>query len=372
MKKRKELTVPKGFMANGVSAGLAKRGKRDVALFYSEVPCNAAGMFTVNRVKAAPVMVSRKNLQSGRAKAIAVNSGCANACTGKKGLKDAEMTTGYLSEIMGIRQSEVLVASTGLIGSFLEMSRLKAGLKRIAAGFKRGESDFNNAAKAIMTTDTKIKVAGEYFTLGGKRVAIWAAAKGAGMIHPRLATMLAFLLTDAAVSPGVLRKSLRDAVRESFHSITVDGDTSTNDSVMILANGSAGNGRLNGRDSRRWTEKLKKVCSALSRMIIEDAEGATKRVEIEIVHGSTKKDAQSVAETIARSPLFKTAIYGNSTNWGRIMCAVGNSGAKIDPARTDVYFGKLRVVKGGIGSGYDEGKAAKLLSKKDVKINVDL
>jgi len=369
-----KLFLPQGYFLNGISCGIARRGKRDIALIYSEVPCVAAGLFTENQVKAAPVIISKKHLRYGRARAILVNSGCANACTGNRGREDAEVMVNYLASRLGIRKTDVLLASTGVIGRFLSMNRVKEGIRRITETVgTRSMPEF--FGQAIMTTDTIPKIVSRHFlTENGKRAVVCGFAKGAGMVHPELATFLCFIITDIAINRRMLQKSLMVSAEKSFHSLTIDGEMSTNDSVLILANGQAGNRPISGanRDFLNFQNSLTQVTTGLAELIARDGEGATKLVRIIVRNGKDVLSARSIARHIARSPLIKTAIYGSDPNWGRIMAAIGSSGERVDPERIDIYFGKLQVAKNGRASLYSEREAKRILAKREVEIVVDL
>jgi len=369
-----KLFLPQGYFLNGISCGIARRGKRDIALIYSEAPCVAAGLFTKNQVKAAPLIISKKHLRKGRAQAILVNSECANACTGNRGMEDAEAVVTDIASRLGIRKTDVLLASTGVIGRFLPMNRLKEGIRKLTETVgTRSMPDF--FAQAIMTTDTIPKIVSRQFlTENGKRAVVCGLAKGAGMVHPELATFLCFIITDIAINRRMLQKSLMAAVEKSFHSLTIDGEMSTNDSVLILANGRAGNRPIDGvnRDFLNFQDGLDRVTTGLAELIARDGEGATKLVRIVVRNGKDVPSARGIARHIARSPLVKTAIYGSDPNWGRIMAAIGSSGVRVDPERIDIYFGKLQVAKNGRASLYSEREAKRILEKREIEIVVDL
>jgi len=372
--KASRLFLPKGFFLNGINSGIGDRKKRDIALIYSEVPCVATGLFTRNRVKAAPVTISKRHLRNGRAQAILVNSGCANASTGRRGMEDAQTMAYDLACRLGIRKEDILLASTGVIGRFLPMNRVKEGIRRITETIK-SPSKPEFFAEAIMTTDTTRKIISKQFlTLNRKKAVICGLAKGAGMIHPDLATLLCFIITDIAIDRGLLQRSLMTSAEMSFNSLTIDGDTSTNDSVLILANGRAGNRPINGRnrDFLRFQDNLDCLMLGLAELIARDAEGATKLVRIIIRNAKTALSAKKMARHIAISPLVKTALYGSDPNWGRLMAAIGSSGIRIDPQRIDIYFGKLRVAKNGEPASYSEREAKRILEKREVEIVIDL
>lgn len=372
--KTSRLFLPQGFFLNGINSGIADRKKRDISLIHSEVPCVAAGLFTKNRVKAAPVIISKRYLRNGRAQAILVNSGCANACTGNRGMEDAQMMAYDLACQLGIKKEDVLLASTGVIGRFLPMSRVKQGIRKIAETMGNpSKPEF--FAEAIMTTDTIPKIISRQFlTQNRKRVAICGLAKGAGMIHPDLATLLCFIITDIAIHKRLLQRSLMTAAERSFNSLTIDGDTSTNDSVLILANGRAGNRPINGanQDFLRFQNNLNGVMLGLAELIARDGEGATKLVSIVVKNAETAVSAKKIARHIASSSLVKTALYGSDPNWGRLMAAIGSSGVRIDPQRIDIYFGKLQVTRNGEPASYSEREANRILKKKEIEIVIDL
>ncbi|NIM02866.1 bifunctional glutamate N-acetyltransferase/amino-acid acetyltransferase ArgJ [bacterium] len=369
-----QLFFPRGFFLNGIDSGIKDRKKRDIALIYSQVPCVAAGLFTKNRVKAAPVVISQKHLRNGRAQAILVNSGSANACTGNRGIEDAKTMAYDLACQLGIRKEDVLLASTGVIGRFLPMSRVKQGIKKITKTVGNpSKPEF--FTEAIMTTDTTPKIiSSQFLTQNRKRAVICGLAKGAGMIHPDLATLLCFIITDIAIHKRLLQKALMEAAETSFNSLTIDGDTSTNDSVLILANGRVGNRPINSenRDFLKFQNSLNEVTRGLAELIARDGEGATKLVRIIVNNAKNSLSAKKIARHIASSPLVKTALYGSDPNWGRLMAAIGSSGIRIDPQRIDIYFGKLQVARNGQPTSYSEMKAKRILKKKEIEIVIDL
>ena len=372
--KASRLFLPQGFFLNGINSGIRDRKKRDIALIHSEVPCVAAGLFTKNRVKAAPVIISKRHLRNGRAQAILVNSGGANACTGNRGMEDAQMMAYDLAYQLGIRKEDVLLASTGVIGRFLPMNRVKQGIRKITETMGNpSKAEF--FAEAIMTTDTTPKIISRQFlTQNRKRAVICGLAKGAGMIHPDLATLLCFIITDINIHKSLLQRSLMRAAEISFNSLTIDGDTSTNDSVLILANGRAGNRPINGanRDFLRFQNNLNGVMLGLAELIARDGEGATKLVSIVVKNAETAVGAKKIARHIASSSLVKTALYGSDPNWGRLMAAIGSSGIRINPQRIDIYFGKLQVARNGESAAYSEKEAKRILEKKEIEIVIDL
>jgi len=362
-------TSPKGFRGAGIHCGV-KREKADLALLVSEVPASAAGVFTTNKVKAAPVRYTQRAIAGGRAQAIVVNSGNANACTGDAGLADAAEMADVASKALGLDADLVLVASTGVIGVPLPMDAIRSGIPRAA---RELSSDGTAAAAAILTTDNFPKTAATRLEIDGVEVTIGGMAKGAGMIHPNLATTLCFLTTDASVPPAVLRGALKRAVSESFNAITVDGDTSTNDTVLLLANGRAGGPSItNGEALRRFTEGLTRIASELARMVVRDGEGATKLIEIAVEGAASDLEARQAAMTVASSLLVKTALHGGDPNWGRILAALGRSGVEMNEATTDVSFGELLVVRGGLGVSGVSGAAAAVLEEKEISVRVGL
>ena len=361
---------PKGFRAAGIHSGV-KREEPDLALLVSEVPASAAGVFTTNRVKAAPVRYTQRAIAPGRAQAIIVNSGNANACTGEPGLADAREMAQIAGEALGLDAELVLVASTGVIGVPLPMDAIRRGIPRAAADLSAGGG--RAAAEAIRTTDKFPKTCAVLLEIDGVEVTIGGMAKGAGMIHPNLATTLCFLTTDAALPPAVLRHALTRAVAESFNSITVDGDTSTNDTVLVLANGRAGGAPItNGESFSRFTAGLTAVASELARMVVRDGEGATKLVSIAVDGAVSPAEAHQAAMTIANSLLVKTALHGGEPNWGRILAALGRSGVEMAEETTDVFFGDLPVVRGGLGVAGVWDAAAAALEEKEIAIRIRL
>ncbi|HEA47243.1 MAG TPA: bifunctional glutamate N-acetyltransferase/amino-acid acetyltransferase ArgJ [bacterium] len=366
------ITTPRGFKAAGISCGIKKRGKKDLALIYSEVMTRATALFTTNQIKAAPLKVSAEHIKDGKAQAIVINSGCANAATGKKGLKDAKEMTKIAAEELGIEREDVLVASTGTIGTFLPMDKITEGIKE--AKEKLSEEGGREAAQAIMTTDTFPKEVAVELKIGDKRVIIGGTTKGAGMIFPHLATMLSFITTDAAISGELLKKALKSSIAKSFNMITVDGEESTNDMVVILANGLASSKEIVEEDEnfKKFSSGLDEVTLKLAKMIVMDGEGASKFVEVEIRKAKDSKEAKRIAFSIANSLLVKTAIFGEDANWGRIMAAIGNSGVKIEENKIDIYLGNLKLASKGCGVKFSEEEAKKILKEKEVKIIVDL
>ncbi len=366
------ITAPAGFEASAVHCGVKKDGKPDLALIVSRTPARAAGLFTTNRVQAAPVAVTREHLADGSARAVVVNSGNANACTGKAGREDAERMAGETAAALGIEPADVLVASTGVIGVRLPIDLVSEGIRKAAASL--GPDLGPEAAAAIMTTDKWKKETARCIEVGGKKVTIGGMAKGAGMIDPHLATMLAFLSTDAAIEGRALALALERAAAASFNAITVDGDMSTNDTLLILANGEAGNEELReGQPAfEEFCAALAGVAGTLAREIVRDGEGATRLVTVRVTGARSEQDARQVAGKIAGSPLVKTAVYGADANWGRVMAAVGAAGVELDPGLVDIDMSGLPVARSGAGVPFDEKEAASRLKKKEVEIAVEL
>ena len=365
-----KLQVP-GFVAGAVSAGLKKEGKKDLGIILSEVPACVAGVFTTNRVQAAPVLLDKKRIKSGRCQAIVANSGNANACTGKQGIEDAETVAAAAATALGIPEDLVLVASTGVIGQPLNVSAIEAVLPQLA--HQLCPTGLYDIALAMMTTDTFPKTVSKQGRVGDKSFTVAAVAKGAGMILPDMATMLCFVCTDIGADPDLLGQALKNAVLTSFNTITIDGDTSTNDTVLLLANGLSG---LNLRETACATafhKILDEVLLTLALQIVRDGEGATKLVSIEVTGASSKDDAATVAYTVANSPLVKTALFGEDANWGRIMAAVGRAGVPIDPDKIDIYFDGVCTVRNGQGCGRQAETAATAVLKTDrFTITIDL
>jgi glutamate N-acetyltransferase/amino-acid N-acetyltransferase len=370
-----EVTAPRGFLAAVVSAGVKPGTLRDdLALLCADGPAHAAGVFTKNLVVAAPVVVSRSHLavSRGRVRAIIVNAGNANACTGRHGLKDAERMTDAAGAALGVAAHSTLVASTGVIGVPLPIHRIVRAVPALASRLSStGGRDFS---RAILTTDTRRKVCAFRSERAGKVLTIAGAAKGSGMIHPRLATMLAFITTDAAVAPGLLKAALVEAAAVSFNRVTVDGDTSTNDSVFLLANGASGAKPVASRGAAwsHFVDGLTKVCTSLARQIARDGEGARRLVEVVVKGAASEADADRIARAIANSPLVKTAVAGADPNWGRIACAAGYAGVPLDPARLDIAINGIPVCRRGQDAGADEKTVARALMKPEVRLDVDI
>ena len=367
------ITAPRGFKAAGVKAGIKKSGREDVAVIYSEVPAAAAAVFTTNSMAAAPVVVSRDNIKGGLLSAIVVNSGCANACTGERGLADARTMVSQTAELLNVSPQSILVSSTGIIGVPLPMDKVRDGISR--AVVELSPDGHESAMQAIMTTDTFAKKAAYEFSLDGKAVRIAGIAKGAGMIHPNMATMLSYITTDANISAPLLEEALKHAVDLTFNMITVDGDTSTNDTLCIMANGQAGNrliDSINSADYQDFLAALETVCRYLAQQVVRDGEGATKFLEITVKGARNFAEGKQAAMSIAKSPLVKTAFFGEDPNWGRILCAVGYSGIDADPARTSLAIGGVTIVRAGLGASFDEAALRQVMSAKDITIEVEL
>ncbi|MFZ5994573.1 MAG: bifunctional glutamate N-acetyltransferase/amino-acid acetyltransferase ArgJ [Thermodesulfobacteriota bacterium] len=364
----------KGFLFSATGASIKKPGRLDVGLIYAEKPAVAAGVFTRNRVKAAPVIISRERLRRGAAQAILVNSGNANACTGEQGLEDARESARVLAEQLKIKEGLGLVASTGVIGQFLPMDRIKEAIPRLAQSL--APNRMAEVGQAILTTDKMPKTAFREGNIGGVPIRMAAIAKGAGMIMPQMATMLCFVMTDAAIRADALRASLRRAVSLSFNRITVDGDMSTNDSVIILASGEANNKRIDIDDivGRSVFEKLLgELLIDLARMIVRDGEGATKLVEVRVTGAGTVGEARKAAYAVANSSLVKTALFGEDANWGRIMAALGRSGVPMDPGRVSIAINTFPLVKNGLGCGPDAERAATgAMRQEEFILHIDL
>lgn len=372
------VTAPLGFKAIGIAAGI-KKGKKDMALLYSKEPCQAAGTFTTNVVKAAPVKWDQKVVYEEKcAQAVVVNSGIANACTGAEGYQCCQETARAAAEVLGVKESQVLVASTGVIGKPLPMDVMKNGIQTMAPMLSHSREAGTLAAQAIMTTDTVKKEIAVEFELGGRSVTLGGMSKGSGMIHPNMCTMLAFLTTDAAIDQPLLQKALSASVTDSYNMISVDGDTSTNDTCLVLANGLAGNPKITeeNQDYQTFCEALNWVNTWLAKQMAADGEGASALFEVKIVGAQTKEQAVTLSKSVVSSSLVKAAICGHDANWGRILCAMGYSGASFDPEKVDLYFesaaGKLKIIENGVALDYSEETATKILSEKAVTAIADI
>ncbi len=379
------ITAPLGFKANGVYCGIKKSKKRDLSLIYSEKPCEAAGVFTTNKVQASCVVINKEHLKDLKAQAIIANSGNANCMTGESGFENSRMMIASVARLLKLRKKDVLVASTGVIGKPLPMKKIIKAVPELVRGLDKKGGEF--AAAGILTTDRMIKQIALEFRVGRKKVRIGAIAKGAGMIHPEMAlpgprlatasrhaTMLCFATTDAVIAPGALRDALDRATQKTFNTITIDGDMSTNDMAVVLANGAAQNKRVveKTKEFRVFCRALEMIFMYLAKQMVKDAEGATKFVEVYAKNASSREDARRVAKSIASSNLVKCALFGSDPNWGRIAAAAGYSGAHVDPWKLQIYLGKELVLKNG---GRVKKKAAilnRVFAQKNIKITVDL
>ena len=373
------VTAAQGFQAAGIAAGIKKGNAKDMAIIYSTVPCRAAGPFTTNIVKAAPVKWDQQIVyHAPAAQAVVCNSGIANACTGEEGYSYCKKTAQTAAAILGIPEDSVLVASTGVIGKQLPMDILEAGVKKMVPLLSETEAAGTLAAESIMTTDTVKKEIAVETEINGKKVTIGGMCKGSGMIHPNMCTMLGFLTTDVNISKELLQEALSDNVKDTYNMVSVDGDTSTNDTVLLLANGQAGNKEITEKneDYSKFTEALGYVNTWLSKHIAADGEGATALFEVKVIHAESKEQAVTLSKSIITSNLTKAAIFGHDANWGRILCAMGYSGAKFDPEKVDLYFesaaGKLKIIEDGVATGYSEEEATKILSEKEVTAIADI
>ena len=373
------VTAAKGFEAAGVEAGVKYQNRKDMAMIYSKVPCKVAGTFTTNIVKAAPVQWDKQIVEhSAFVQAVVVNSGVANAATGRQGLECCKTEAEYTGKLLGIPADAVLVASTGVIGNQLPVDKITAGIEKLAAEKAATAEAGLDAAKAIMTTDTVHKQIAVQFEVGGKTATMGAMCKGSGMIHPNMCTMLGFVTTDVNISKEMLQKAVSAAVVDSFNMISVDGDTSTNDTLLVLANGQADNGEIAaaGADYDAFCEALDFVTKYLARKMAGDGEGATCLFEAKVVGAATKEDARILARSVVSSSLSKAAIYGHDANFGRFLCALGYSGAVFDPENVDLYFesqsGKILIFSKGAACDYSEEEATKILSDPEVTILADM
>ena len=373
------VTAAKGFEAASAAAGIKYQGRDDMALIYSETPCRAAGTFTTNVVKAAPVKWDQKIVaESPYVQAVIVNSGIANACTGAEGYGYCEETAKEAAKVFGVPENAVLVASTGVIGMQLPMDRLKKGISLLKEAKGTGAEKGTAAAKAIMTTDTVHKEIAVQVELGGRIVTIGGMCKGSGMIHPNMCTMLAFVTTDAAISKELLQRAVSADVKDTFNMISVDGDTSTNDTLLVLANGLAGNPEITeeNEDYRAFAKALSEVNTYLAKKMAGDGEGATALFEVKIIGAETKEQAVTLSKSVVTSSLVKAAIYGHDANWGRILCAMGYSGAQFDPEKVDLFFesaaGRIQIIENGVAVDYSEEEATRILSEPEVTAIADV
>lgn len=370
-----QIRCPQGFLASAVSAGVKKSdGKLDLGLLYSTRPSIAAARFTTNVVKAAPLLVCQEHLEKsgGEIRAVIVNSGNANACTGEAGMHAARRMAAMAGKVLGVSPQQVLVASTGVIGIPLPIERIEQQAEALKQ--RLSPEAINDVAKAIMTTDTVRKVCSAEFTIGSRPVRISGMTKGAGMIHPRMATTLAFVLTDVMITRVLLEEALTEACEKSYNRISVDGDTSTNDTLAVMANGASGTPLIDERneDYQVFVFALTRLCQSLAQQIVRDGEGAGKFIEILVQGAETEAQATQVARSIANSSLFKTAMAGEDANWGRILCAAGYSGVTFDPNRVDIRLGSLLVCQNGVGLAFDESRAKQILKEHDIYVRLDL
>ncbi len=366
------VTYAKGFTAAGIKAGIKKSGNEDLAVIYTAKAAAVAGTFTKNAVAAAPVYVSKDVVKNKTAHAIVANAGCANACTGEQGMKDAKEMASITAAQLGIKAEEVIVASTGVIGVNLPMDKMDAGIKKAVS--ELSETGSVDAGSAIITTDTHSKTREMEFVLGGQTVRMGAIAKGSGMIQPNMATMLCFITTDAAIEQTLLQKALSTVVETSFNMISIDGDMSTNDMAVVLANGAAGNQLITeeNEDYSVFCTKLSELCQSLSQEIAADGEGATKFITIQVKNAPSFEDAKTVAMSVAKSPLVKTAFFGEDPNWGRVICAIGYAGVEMIPEKTKVAFGGVTVFENGMGVDSAVEKLHKVMEEHDIVIDIDM
>ncbi len=366
------VTSPHRFLAGATYAGIKKETEDalDLGILFSKVPCVATALFTTNKIKAAPVILSQKRLQSGRATAVVVNSGCANACTGEQGLSDAAEMADLAAENIGVSAEDILVASTGVIGQRLPMKLIRAGIKQVVLS----ADDCHKLARAIMTTDTLLKETAVAVRVGQNNFIIGGMAKGSGMMHPNLATLLCFLTTDAAVEVDFLKVALQKAAGVSFNMVSIDGDTSPNDMVLIMANGMARNEPISpgSRQAGAFQQALDQVCIYLAKSIARDGEGATKLIEVTVSGALTITEARLAARTVVSSPLVKAAVHGNDPNWGRILAAVGRSGVEVVETKIDLYLDNICIVRGGCPLSFDKEEVVRVLADAEVPINLQL
>lgn len=373
------ITAPKGFLASGLNAGIKNQTKKDMAMVFSSTPCAAAGVFTSNLVKAAPVKWDKEIVTtSPYVQAVVVNSGIANACTGAEGLGYCADTAAEAAAALNIPKTAVLVASTGVIGKQLPIDKIKYGVTALSKVLGSSREDAKLAAEAIMTTDTKSKEVACTLELGGKQVTVAGMCKGSGMIHPNMCTMLCFVTTDVAISHELLQKALSDDVVDTFNMISVDGDTSTNDTVLVMANGQAENTPITneGEDYKTFCEALHFIMLELSKKIAGDGEGCTCLFEATVIGAKDKNQARTIAKSVVCSSLTKAAVFGHDANWGRILCAMGYSGAQFDPEVVDIWLeskaGTIKIVENGIATDYSEETATKILSEEEVIAKMDI
>ena len=373
------VTAARGFKAASTAAGIKYKDRQDMAMIYSQEPCRSAGTFTTNIVKAAPVKWDKNQVTSGApARAVVINAGIANACTGEEGMGYCGQTAEAAALALGISAESVLVASTGVIGMQLPMDRITAGVKAMAPLLDGSLESGTGASRAIMTTDTKNKEVAVRFELGGTTVTMGGMCKGSGMIHPKMCTMLSSVTTDAAISKDLLQEALSQDIQDTYNMISVDGDTSTNDTVLLLANGLAGNKEITEKneDYHTFCRALKIVNETLAKKMAGDGEGCTALFEVKVVGAETKEQAKILAKSVICSSLTKAAIFGHDANWGRILCAMGYSGAQFDPEKVDLFFesaaGKMQIIKDGVAVDYSEEQATRILSEPEVTAVADI
>ena len=373
------VTAAKGFKAASTAAEIKYKGRTDMAMVFSEVPCVASGTFTTNVVKAAPVRWDQDIVYNHQgARAVICNSGIANACTGEEGFVYCRETAKAASESLGIPEDSVLVASTGVIGMQLPIDRIANGVKAMAPKLEGSREAGLEAAKAIMTTDTEKKEAAVEIEIGGKTVTVGGMCKGSGMIHPNMCTMLGFITSDVDISKELLQEALSEDIKDTYNMVSVDGDTSTNDTVLLLANGQAGNPKITEKnaDYEEFKKALNYVNTTLAKKIAGDGEGATALFEVKVIGAATKAEAVTLSKSVVTSSLTKAAIYGHDANWGRILCALGYSGVQFDPEKVDLYFeskaGKIKIIENGVSTGYSEEEATKILSEEAVTAIADM
>lgn len=373
------VTAAKGFKAAATAAGIKYKDRTDMAMIVSEVPAVSAGTFTTNVVKAAPVKWDRQAVESQEcAQAIVINAGIANACTGEEGMQYCKQTAKVVQEQMKIPEEQVLVASTGVIGMQLPIERIENGVKAMVPQLKETLESGHEAACAIMTTDTKPKEVAVTFVADGVKITVGGMCKGSGMIHPNMCTMLSFVTTDMAISKELLQEALREDIKDTYNMISVDGDTSTNDTVLLLANGMAGNEKVTEKNEiyDKFVEALNYVNTILAKKMAGDGEGATALFETKVIHADTTENAKVLAKSVICSSLTKAAIYGHDANWGRILCALGYSGVQFDPESIELFFqsksGSIQIYKDGTATDYSEEEATKILSDEEVTVLVDM
>ncbi|MBR6771304.1 MAG: bifunctional glutamate N-acetyltransferase/amino-acid acetyltransferase ArgJ [Lachnospiraceae bacterium] len=373
------VTAPKGFEAAGVEAGIKYKDRKDMALVYSQKPCVTAGVFTNNVVKAAPVLWDKNIVKnSPYAQAVIINAGVANACTGAQGYDCCKRTAECAAQELGLPLDAVLVASTGVIGMQIPVDRITAGVKKLVREKAEGKQAGDRAATAIMTTDTVDKQAAVQFQIGDKTVTVGGMCKGSGMIHPNMSTMLGFITTDIAISKELLQEALSEDVKDTFNMISVDGDTSTNDTLLVMANGMADNEPVISRDEnyRKFVEALHEINETLAKKMAGDGEGATALFETKVIHAATKEDARILSKAVICSSLTKAAIFGHDANWGRILCALGYAGVEFDPENMELFFegesGRIQIYKDGQATDYSEEEATRILSEPEVRVLVDM